>query len=193
MGSSDVQELDNAFGAAERDARAVVDGLTEALGTWRAQPGTWSVAECLDHLAIGNRLYLGAMEPAARRAHAGGRLRRRPAEPGPIGRWFVGMLEPPVKPRIRMKAPGAIRPRPSPSLQDAATQFLESNAAVRAFLLTYAEIDLAGVRFRNPFIPVVFFSLATGLHVLAAHERRHLVQAWRVRHEAMAASRDRGA
>ena len=45
----------------------------------------------------------------------------------------------------------------------------------------YADIDLAGVRFANPFIRGVRFSLATGLHVIAAHERRHLWQAWNVR------------
>ena len=50
-----------------------------------------------------------------------------------------------------------------------------------AFLRRYAEIDLAGVRFPNPFIRGVRFSLATGLHVIAAHERRHLWQAWRGR------------
>jgi hypothetical protein len=37
------------------------------------------------------------------------------------------------------------------------------------------------VRFPNPFIRGVRFSLATGLHVIAAHERRHLWQASRVR------------
>jgi hypothetical protein len=33
------------------------------------------------------------------------------------------------------------------------------------------------------------FSLATGLHVIAAHDRRHLLQAWQVRRafEALAA------
>ena len=43
---------------------------------------------------------------------------------------------------------------------------------------------IAGVRFPNPFIRGVRFSLATGLHVIAAHERRHLWQAWRVRQAA---------
>jgi hypothetical protein len=62
--------------------------------------------------------------------------------------------------------------------------FLASQAMVRAFLQTYADIDLAGVRFPNPFIRGVRFSLATGLHVIAAHERRHLWQAWRVRQAA---------
>lgn len=62
--------------------------------------------------------------------------------------------------------------------------FLESQDEVRAFLRTYAGIDLTGVPFPNPFIRGVRFSLATGLHVIAAHERRHLWQAWRVRQAA---------
>jgi rhodanese-related sulfurtransferase len=89
--------------------------------------------------------------------------------------------EPPVKPRFKMKAPKKIVPRASPALSDAAAQFLASQDDVRAFLKTYADVDLAGVRFTNPFIRGVRFSLATGLHVIAAHERRHLWQAWNVR------------
>jgi hypothetical protein len=38
-----------------------------------------------------------------------------------------------------------------------------------------------GIRFVNPFVRGVRFSLATGLHVIAAHERRHLWQARRTR------------
>jgi len=56
-----------------------------------------------------------------------------------------------------------------------------SQADVCAFLSANADFDLAGVRFPNPFVRGVYFSLATGLHVIAAHERRHLWQAWRVR------------
>jgi hypothetical protein len=107
-----------------------------------------------------------------------------PARPGLVGVWFVKYLEPPVKPRLKSKAPRAIRPRTAPALVDAIASFLASQDEVRAFLRTYAEIDLMGVRFPNPFIRGVRFSLATGLHVIAAHERRHLWQAWRVRQEA---------
>ena len=63
-------------------------------------------------------------------------------------------------------------------------QFLASQDEVRAFLRRYAGHRSAGVRFPNPFIRGVRFSLATGLHVIAAHERRHLWQAWRVRQAA---------
>ena len=151
---------------------------------WRAEPGSWSVAECLDHLATANRVYLAAMQPSADRALLGGRRRRRPAQPGLIGGWFVNYLEPPVKPRLKGKAPAKIRPRQSPPLDDASKAFFESQDQVRAFLRKYADIDLAGVRFPNPFIVGLRFSLATGLHVIAAHERRHVWQAWRVRRAA---------
>ena len=93
-------------------------------------------------------------------------------------------LEPPAKAFSKRKAPRSIEPRTSPALIDAVHGFLESQEEVRTFLRRYADFDLAGVRFPNPFVPGVRFSLATGLHVLAAHERRHLWQAWRVRRAA---------
>ena len=181
---ADLQALADALDAAEKDARALVSGLSESLGAWRTDPESWSVAECLDHLATGNRVYLAAMQPSADRARSRGRVRRGPARPGLLGGWFVNYLEPPVKPRLKSKTPSKIRPRSAPPLSDAFAAFLASQDDLRRFLRTYADIDLTGVRFPNPFIPGLRFSLATGLHVLPAHERRHLWQAWRVRRAA---------
>ena len=173
--------LEEALAANEQDAQTLVAGLTEAQGGWRPGPESWSIAECLDHLATANRVYLDAMTPAAARALADGHRRRRPALPGVIGRWFIRSLEPPAKPHSRRKAPRLIKPRDGPPLADAVAAFLASQREVRGFLRRYADIDLAGRRFPNPFVPGIRFSLATGLHVIAAHERRHLWQAWRVR------------
>jgi hypothetical protein len=178
---AEIRELEQAFDAIERDARTLVTGLTAEQGVWRPAPEAWSVAECLDHLASSHRVYLRAMEMAAAPALARGRRRRRPALPGLIGGWFVRTLEPPVKPRFKMKAPIKAVPRASPALRDASEQFFATHNDARAFLRKYADIDLAGIRFANPFIRGVRFSVATGLHVIAAHERRHLWQAWNVR------------
>ncbi len=180
----DVAALLRSFEANTRDARALVNGLSQTRGTWRAAADSWSVAECLDHLATANRVYLDAMQPPAERALTEGRRRRGPVRPGLLGGWFVRSLEPPVRPLFRTKAPRKIRPRPLPPLADAMERFLASQHDVVTFLERYAQIDLAGVRFPNPFIRGVRFSLATGLHVMAAHERRHLWQAWRVRRAA---------
>ena len=177
----DIQDLQDQFDAAERDARAVVAGVSAEQGVARVKPGSWSIAECLDHLAVANRVYLNAMRGPAERARARGSRKSRPARPGLLGGWFVWSMEPPVKKWIWMPRPRKITPRVAPPLADAFTVFLTAHGELRSFLKTYAGIDLARVRFANPFIPGIYFSLATGLHVITAHERRHLVQAWNVR------------
>ena len=179
-----IAALEAAFDAVERDTRALLAGVSETRGRWQPAPGAWSVAECLDHLATTNRVYLGAMEPVSEQALADGRARRGPVRPGLVGGWFARWLEPPARPLLRTRAPRAIRPRVAPPLDDAAAQFFASHHDVRAYLARFGGIDLTGVTFPNPLIPGVRFSLATGLHILAAHERRHLWQAWRVRRAA---------
>jgi hypothetical protein len=182
VGPPDIQKLEEQLDATRRDAQALVADLDDERGGWHDGNGSWSVAECLDHLATGHRVYLDAMEATAVRARRQGRLRRGPAIPGYVGRWFVWTLEPPV--HVRLKAPKSIRPRTAPSLPNAFASFMASHDRARAFLDGCADLDLAGVRFPNPFVRGIRFSLATGLNVIAAHERRHLWQAWDVRRHA---------
>jgi hypothetical protein len=177
----ELQKLSRELDAAQDDAAALVQGLDAAGGAWRSEPGSWSIAECLDHLATANRVYLRVMQPAADQARLRGRLRRGPALPGVLGRLFIKWMEPPVRPRMRGKSPRLIRPRDQPPLENAYADFLQQQDQVRAFVAGYADIDLAGVTFPNPFIGGLRWSLATGLHVITSHERRHLWQAWNVR------------
>ena len=128
------------------------------------------------------------MKEPAERAREKKKFRRGPAAPGLVGRWFVKMMEPPVKTRFKMKAPRIIEPCAAPPLANALANFRSSQAEVRAFLNESADLDLAAVRFPNPFIRGIRFSVATGMHVVTAHERRHLWQAWRVRRAAEGAA-----
>jgi hypothetical protein len=179
---ADIQVLQEQLDAISRDANALADGISGDLGAWRETPNSWSVAECFDHLAIGNGLYLAAMQDGASRARKQGRLRHGAARPGLIGRWFIRYyLEPPPRAAFSVKAPRRIVPRTNATLDDAFTRFSESHRQMQAYLEENAGLDLTGARFVNPFIPGIRFSLATGLYVIAAHDRRHLWQGWRVR------------
>jgi hypothetical protein len=189
---AEIVRLFDELDAAQRDAATLIDGLSEEQGTWRASPESWSVAECLDHLATANTVYLEAMAEPAARARQQSRLRRAAALPGFIGRWFVRSLEPPVRPRRKLRAPATIRPRANPPLREAFDAFIASQDRVRDYLREYGNLDLSRIRFPNPFIRGVRFSLATGLHVIPAHERRHLWQAWNARRAAEAQVREPG-
>ena len=171
----DIQALDDAYVAVQSDASALVANLTEAQATWRPHPAAWCVTECLDHLAVTNRLYIDAMYRVANAAREAKKFRRRPALPGFLGAWFVRSLEPP--PKIKSKSPKNIQPRPAPSLADASLQFLDSHHTALLVFRYHSDLDLASIRFPNPFIKGLRFSLATGFHAIPAHERRHLYQA----------------
>ena len=115
------------------------------------------------------------MRAAADEARRDGRVRRQAALPGFFGALFVRSIEPP--PKIKSKAPKVIRPRAGAQLGAAAAEFFAAHAEAKQFSLDNADLDLAAVMFPNPFIKGLRFSLATGLHAIPAHERRHLYQA----------------
>src|SRR5690349_7135095 len=137
----DIRAFLDQLDAVSHDADALAAGLSEAAGTWRAEAGSWTVAECLDHLAITNRVYLDSMEEPARRAREQGRLRRHPAVPGIVGHWFARSLEPPVRAPLKMKAPRQIVPREGPSFADAFSRFRAAHDDVGKFLHSSADLD----------------------------------------------------
>jgi hypothetical protein len=178
----ELKALDDAYSGVHTAAQSLIANLTESQAAWRPHPTAWSVSECLDHLAATNRIYLTAMQPAVAAARRHDKLRRRSALPGYFGAWFVRSLEPPVK--LKSPSPSKIKPRIAPALADASAAFFASHAAAHNFLRANADLDLASIRFRNPFVKLLRLTLATAFHIIPAHERRHLYQA----HAVLAAS-----
>jgi hypothetical protein len=60
-------------------------------------------------------------------------------------------------------------------------RFLRSTARARETMTRAARFDVNRIRFRNPFVSVIRFTVGTGFEILANHARRHLRQAERVR------------
>jgi len=174
----DLEDLRQGFDAAEREAAALVAGLDDEQFNWRPSPAAWSIAQCLDHLSAASRVYLAPMEEAAAAARERGWQRRGPIRLGAPSQWFVRELEAP--PRRRLKAPRKITPMAAAARASRAATgegFERQQARVCALLAGVADLDLNRTRFRNPFVPLVRFTLGTGFMVIAAHQRRHLWQA----------------
>ena len=171
--------FDAELDAALEDAQSIVAGLSDAQGRRRPAPESWSVAECLSHLAATNEIYLPTIVDAVRRGRAAGRPASRPFRPGIVGRLLVSTMEPP--PRRPLRAPAAIRPRDDVPLATAMGAFTAAQDALRAEVAAALGLDLAAVRLRSPLFPLLRMSLGTCFALLAAHERRHLWQARRAR------------
>ncbi len=165
-----------------RDVKASITELAGGLNmtqmTW--QPGAgerWSVSECLDHLAIFTDIYLDSMEPAIRGAGSGAASGVFRTAGYPSAR-FTREAEPP--PRRKIPAPRKIQPRPTLNPESILPRFLKEMDRVSSLVESTTGKDLNTVRFRNPFLPLVRFTAATGFLIIGAHLRRHLWQAEQV-------------
>lgn len=175
----DVQAIARGLGANDQRCRDLVHGLSDEQLNWRPDERSWSIAQCLDHLNVANRIYLAPMLAGIEAARRKGAGRKGPIRPGFLERLFVGNLEPP--PKWKLPAPKKIVPASSKSKAEVMEEWRLAQDEARALLSASAGLDLNGTRFVNPFLPLVRFSVGTGFLVIAAHERRHLWQAERVK------------
>ena len=160
------------------EAVALVAPLNDEQFAWQPSPGSWSIAECIEHLNSTARLYLTNLDEGIADATRRGLYGEGPFTYNWIGRIVVGTMEPPA--RIRIKAPKAFHPTPQRPRN-------EIMAAFRAYQVQYIDrlrqangLDLARARVSSPASKWLRLSLGSGFALMAAHERRHLWQARRV-------------
>ena len=99
---SDLQPFWDDLDKADQRAVEISGSLSDEQFFWQPDEGRrWSVALCLDHLAVANTVYGAAMAQALDVAKSSGWTRRGPARPGFFGRKFAESLEPPARRRTR--------------------------------------------------------------------------------------------
>jgi len=169
--------LASALNANDDSAKQLLAGLTEQQLNWQPAPTSWSIGQCLDHLCATTDAYLPPLIAA---------LKNKPDSPvddlrlGWFGGWFFRSFVEPSPTTKRASAPPKIRPASNVNLS-VLDRFLSGNQSCRELLLTARNKNVNRVRFWNPFVPGLRFTVATGLETIPAHQRRHLLQAERVR------------
>lgn len=168
--------LDADLSASDQLAANLFAGMSEERLNWQPAPGSWSAGQCIEHLCITNEAYLPAISAA---------LIEKPDSPvreitpGWFGRWFLRSFIEPSPQTKRAPAPPKTRPASRIELS-VLERFLAGNQACREVILRAREKNVNDIRFWNPLLPGVRFTVGTGLEIIAAHERRHLLQAQRV-------------
>jgi hypothetical protein len=161
----------------DQRAKALTASLTHEQLNWRPTPKAWSIGQCLEHLCRSNEVYLPAISSS---------LVGKPVSPvqeitlGWFARWFVRSFIEPSPATKRASAPSKIVPgsRISCSVTD---RFLQTNQEVRKLIRQAKPYNVNRIRFVNPFVPLLRFTVGTGFKITCGHERRHLLQAERVK------------
>jgi hypothetical protein len=165
------------FAAADRRAECVAKELSAVQLNWQPRQDAWSVGQCLEHLRAANDVYL----PAISAALQGRRSRRIDAvRLGWFTRRFIRAYIVPNPHGTSARAPRKIAPTKQVDLA-VLSAFLRSNESARELVRRAGDFDVNRIRFRNPFIPLLRFTVGAGLTIIAQHQSRHLLQAERVR------------
>src|SRR3984893_78775 len=164
--------------ANDQAAKKLVAELTEEQLNWQPARGSWSVGQCLEHLCITNEAYLTSIY-AALKGKSDSSVEQ--ITPGWFARWFIRSFVEPSPNSKRVSAPLKIRPAAHVD-HTVLERFLSENRSCRELFVRTRGKDVNRIRFWNPFVPGVRFTVGTGFEIIAGHERRHLLQAERVLH-----------
>jgi len=170
-----LSQLDDAVSRAE----TLLQGLDDETLNWRAAPEQWSVAQCLDHLNITAQKYVGTMQAVVEQAAKDGPHGTTPGKRRLLPRLFIWILEPPS--RLRAKVPPDFRPADRHALSELREAHAQCHAEVRRLMETADGVSLDQVKALSPVSDKIRFRIGEAFAVILAHERRHLLQAEKVR------------
>ncbi len=165
--------------AADRRAERLARGLNREQLNWRPTPGTWSVGQCLEHLVLANEVYLSPISTSL-----DGQQQSQVGEVtlGWFSRWFIRHY---IAPSSKSKGSAPRKIQPPKILESAVIDaFLRSNGVARELIAKAGDYDVNRIRFKNPFVPMLRFTVGTGLEIVSKHQSRHLMQAERVKQSA---------
>lgn len=179
---ADLERIAAQFTEAGARAHRLAESVSDV--AWNTAPpkGGWSVGECVAHLTLTNERYVPILRESVDAAPYHEHDDDTPIRPmkRDITGWLLTrMMEPPV--RFRMRTAAAFIPPGSESRAGGMAAFDASQAALLQQIEALDGMDLTRLRVISPFNRSIRYSVWSALHILAAHQRRHLWQAEQVR------------
>jgi hypothetical protein len=179
--SQELEQHRRQFEEASSQAAELTDGLNEERFNWRPAPAQWSIEECLAHLIIVGQWEVRAIEQAIADGRARGLTGTGPFRYGKLDRFVVSMTEPPVRRGVR--APRRFQPLHGQPVTAVLPTFSHLQSQFVQQIELADGLDLARVKVATPISRLYRISLGMMFAQAAAHERRHLQQARRVREQ----------
>ena len=167
------------FEQIQQQASGLTAELNEARFNWRPSPLEWSIEECLAHLTMVGQWEVRAIEEAIHRGKQRGLTGQGPFEYGAIDRFVVHQTEPPV--RSPLPTPRHFVPLHGQPVTAVMPTFFHVQSQLMLLLERADGLDLRRVKVATPISRFLKMSLGAMFAQIAAHERRHLEQARRVR------------
>lgn len=175
--SEELRDYFEQFENIKEDALELSAPLSNEQFNWRPSPKQWSISECLAHLNVLDGLDVPLVRGSIEAGRSAGLTGKGPFRYGFLSRKFVTFSEPP--PKIKIKVPKIYRPPSNEPKDKVIAEFMAIHDQLLDLIVKSNGLDLARIKVPTQF--PIKFSLGQRFALLAAHDRRHLSQAWGVR------------
>ncbi|MBM3814592.1 MAG: DinB family protein [Acidimicrobiia bacterium] len=162
-----------------QDAEGLLNGLDQQQVNWSPAPGSWSIAQNLQHLNLTNKFFLANLEKVVAYGRAAGRLAGGPYSYSLLSRWMLKIVQPPAK--TKFKAPKSFQPQQEIGLEALHATWTQSHDTLRELIQASNGLDLVGIKVASPVTSLLKYNLGMAFWIITAHDRRHLAQAREVR------------
>jgi hypothetical protein len=173
--ASTIDELEGEFAAICGRFQVLLNSAGADLGAKRPAPGSWSAAECLQHLSLSADAYFPVWQQVIATAGPRKAEMNAPYAVDFWGRFLSWILEPPA--RIRSKTPAPFQPVECGKVDEVLDRFLERQERMIAALRRCRGRAVDQVKMASPVDSRIRYSIWSSFVVNAAHQRRHLWQA----------------
>jgi hypothetical protein len=153
-------------------------GLSAAQLNWKPSPEKWSIAQCIDHLNVYDRLYLIRF----RRILISGRknlLSRDHYKPSLLGNYFIRQVDPRQSSQT-FTAPAVFQPGQSDVPTGVLSEFTRLQHLLWEMLEKAKRYDLKRNKVPTPVTELVRLRIGDAFIVVVRHDQRHILQAQRV-------------
>lgn len=175
----ELQEIKDQFSAMKKDAADFLGKLKDNQFNKRPADNGWSVAECVDHLIVTGFDYCDKLEEGLKILQKKDKRYTGEMKYSYIGSKFIANVEPPVK--RKFKSPPKWRPDSNINKAKATQAYLQLQDRWMDIIDRSKGWDLTKVKLPSPAVSWIKFSAFVILGVNAAHQRRHMEQAKKVK------------
>lgn len=161
-----------------KETQAFFGGFSPKQLNWKPAAEVWSIGQCFEHLISANQGFFPQIDEVIRREKKTSLWQRAPIFPGIFGKLVIGAVSP-QSPR-KIKAPKIFQPTASAIDPLIIPKFLAQQQEVIDKIKATSEQDPKRVIIYSPVSKAVIYSLLDAYRIIAAHERRHFIQARRL-------------
>ena len=148
---------------------------------WTNHPEKWSIAQCLEHLVVSDRLYYPIFTKILEGNYKMSFWQRRSPFSKMFGRLLINQMQETAS--RKFKSPKAFRPNLITSGTDIIDRFSKHQDELVDYMQELNLKNMEQIVISSPATSVVTYSLGDALQIIIKHQYRHLNQAARMKVE----------